>query len=233
MLQRRHRERVEQVEHDRCIGEYEVPGVHAHRSNGETLLRIAAICADIFLGNMVQGRQQFHANDPLERIVRGHQQSATLAGTQVDKWELSEIDWESLHHLAKRTFLGSLIKRVERTDQAITEAHGGAGSVHAVLPVVIDVAIPLALPCRGRVVKKIRHFRYEHLQRSPEAIACSVLHPPFPQRLCERESRVRGGRHCWMLHECGCDRRSTATRLSAYRDRAPQEVYSREADPGL
>ena len=84
-------ERVVEVEHAVVLREREGGGVGADRAHSLAAPCGALVPADVVLCDLVQLGRELHADDLAERIVRGDQQDAALAGSEVDETEAAEI----------------------------------------------------------------------------------------------------------------------------------------------
>src|SRR5437879_2818900 len=66
---------------------------------------------NILLGDRIQLRQQLNAYNPAKRILRRQQQRASLAGSNVDESDPTEIHVQRADDLAKQLRLDRLIRR--------------------------------------------------------------------------------------------------------------------------
>ena len=85
------RERVVEVEHAVVLRKREGGGVGADGADVLAAPCRALVLADVVLCDFVQCGRELHADDFAERIVRGNEQDAALAGAEVDETEAAEI----------------------------------------------------------------------------------------------------------------------------------------------
>src|SRR5260370_40910321 len=104
------RQRVEKEEHEWIGWKSEIARGGEHGLDLHAALRRAPIVANVLLRRAMQFRNQLHSYNPLQWILRSHQQRSSLAGTEIDKGEFIELDGEPPHYLLKQTPAGRLIR---------------------------------------------------------------------------------------------------------------------------
>ncbi len=103
-------QRIEQVEQGWLGRKDKFSGVAAKGLQGEALLRIALVFADVFLSHAMQFRQKFDSDDAAERVVGGHEQSSSLARADVDEGEITEVEVQACQHFVKQRRIGRLVR---------------------------------------------------------------------------------------------------------------------------
>src|ERR1700728_4426187 len=183
----RFRERIEEKNHKRIVGKGEFGRVGADRLERETFLRVASVLAQVLLRDLVQTGEKFHAYDAAERIVRRHQQGASLAGSEIDESEVAEVKnglvgsrrfLQRVEHLVKRRRFGWLICGMEHAQQSIAPSHGSAGGVDPVLPVVVGISVALPQTLRSGVAHELPKHPQKAASREPVALIGGAVLPP-------------------------------------------------------
>src|ERR1700683_1247103 len=111
--------RIVEKNNERSIRQLEHSHILADGFNIATLLRLATIAAKVFHGGFIQFGSVFHTDDSCERIVRGHQQNATLAGAEIDKGELFVTNRECGESLTHNCFRAGPIANAMRPIRTI------------------------------------------------------------------------------------------------------------------
>ena len=125
----------------------------------------------------MQSGKQFYANDAAERIVRGHQKHAPFARAHIDEGKFLKINFQARHHLLEKRGLGGLVAGVKLSQQTLAPAHGGAGGVDAMVPVIFRIAIALAALRGHGLPQKFSDAAAETPGSRPESIARPVVFP--------------------------------------------------------
>ncbi len=138
----------------------ELSRIGADRFNGKTLLRIASILAEILLSSQIQNRQEFHAHDSAKGIIRRHQQSPSLARSQIDKSKVGKVEAcllrQAPDHFVEKGRFRWLIRGVENSQEPITPTNASAGRVDAMFPIVFGVTKEPSSPFRSRIANKLK-----------------------------------------------------------------------------
>src|SRR5208282_6635624 len=111
------RQRVEKVEHQRVLRQFKFARVGEHGCDLPTALLRRVVQANVLFRRAMQLRKQLHSYYFLKRILRSHQQRASLAGTEIDERESIELDGQACHHLPKQLRIGWLIRRMKQSQQ--------------------------------------------------------------------------------------------------------------------
>src|SRR4051812_29738557 len=92
---------IEEIEHERLGRELVRTSIHAH---GRYVRSSRG--GDIAQCDIVQFRQKFHADDTSKSKFGGHQESSSLAGTDVDEGERFKVYVQRFKHFTKQHWLG-------------------------------------------------------------------------------------------------------------------------------
>src|ERR1700683_2644470 len=193
--QTRFSERIEEIEHHRLRGKSKLGRVGADRFQREALLCFASVLAQILLSSLMQRRQELHAHDAPKGIVRSHQTCEAFSRSEIDEDKVAKVKatllTKGLKHLAEKIWLRRLIRRVEKSEQAVAPTHSRAGRVNAMIPIMFSVAEALPPPFRSGVANKLPQRRQQLLRRRDAAFSPGNVIPPSPRGTRQADPRRR------------------------------------------